>query len=332
MAGNPSAFRFRPPRNGDKNEVTISGHEHAETTGDNEQDREVQVRVQFEKNPKNRITVPAVLESPHPLVERAARSLSNAKVEDNGILRPRAQKRVDIRVSPGSRDRALRIMDALIKALEARGMPVTLTEDGQSMTRVEVLGETLNFWLDEKLRCEEKRLTLAEERDREKYLFLFRRPGYVYHPTGILRLTIGDFGSLGLRRSWGDSGTGRLEDRLNAFVSGLVKASVRKKAERLERERRERERREEMRRREECARLHREEEARVKALEEHAASWKKSQEIRAYIQAVKEAAVRQQGQIPEGSGLEKWLKWASGQTDRLDPVAKSPPSIPEEDG
>jgi len=253
-------------------------------------------------------------------------------VEHDGILRPRAQKCIGIRVSPGIRDRALRIMDALIKALEARGMPVTLTEDGQSMTRVEVSGETLNFWLDEKLRCEEKRLTLAEERDREKYLFLFRRPGCVYHPTGILRLTIGDFGSRGLRPSWGDSGRGRLEDCLNAFVSGLVKASVRKRVERLERERREREWQEEMRRREESARLRREEEARVKALEENAASWKRSQEIRAYIQAVKEAAVRQQGQIPAGSGLEKWLKWASDQADRLDPLVKRPPSILEEVG
>jgi hypothetical protein len=149
---------------------------------------------------------------------------------------------------------------------------------------------------------------------------------------GILRLKISDRVSRGLRRSWGDSGTGRLEDRLNAFVIGLVNASVRKRAERLERELRERECREEMRRREESTRLRRVAEARVKALEEHTASWKRSREIRAYILAVKEAAVRQQGQIPEGSGFDKWLKWASGQAERLDLLVKISPSILEKDG
>jgi hypothetical protein len=62
----------------------------------------------------------------------------------------------------------------------------------------------------------------------------------------------------------------------------------------------------------------------------NAAAWRKDRDLRAYIQAVEERAIREHGRIEEGSELDCWLKWARQQADRLDPLTPSPPSILDE--
>jgi hypothetical protein len=80
---------------------------------------------------------------PHPLVQRTAQSLESARPDEHGLVRPRARQCLAVEVSPALADRALRIFDALLKGLDARGYSVTVTDDEKAKTVVEVLGENI---------------------------------------------------------------------------------------------------------------------------------------------------------------------------------------------
>ncbi len=287
---------------------------------------EVEPKIAFERLDGNRIQVSPALLSPHPYVARAEKSLRNARGNSSGIISPMAKKCLDIRVGPNSLDRALRIMDALIKALESREINVSISEEGNRATSVSVLGESLEFGIEETLNRTERELTKAQKREKEKYAWLYSRPQYDYSPSGSLILKIKSSGGRGFRGIWSDGKKQRVEDALNFFIVGLIKAAEAIKAERLERERWKRERQEKERQREEMARLRKEEEERLQSLDKQIMGWHKSQQIRAYIEAVRQTAIRKQQQIAEGSQLDQWLTWAHQQADHLDPLAERPSS------
>jgi hypothetical protein len=85
-------------------------------------DPEIVARVQEERS-SDTIVVPDDLKSPHVLVERAAKLLAKAKPDD-GFVYVLDKPCLDVAVSPSSLARALRIVDALTKALETRNARV----------------------------------------------------------------------------------------------------------------------------------------------------------------------------------------------------------------
>ena len=85
-------------------------------------------QIASEKYESNRIMVSERIDSPHPLIERTERSLKSAMADERGIVRPKAKACLDVSIGKNSVDRAMRIMDALVKALEARGYPVTVAD------------------------------------------------------------------------------------------------------------------------------------------------------------------------------------------------------------
>src|SRR5690606_36875707 len=87
-----------------------------------------------------------------PLVAQTSRAVDKAK-DDQGHLSLPSGRALDVRVSPGALDRAMRLMDALIKASEVRGHVWRITENGP--TDVEVDGESLHIHLHEKLKRHE---------------------------------------------------------------------------------------------------------------------------------------------------------------------------------
>lgn len=84
------------------------------------------------------IAVPATLDAPHELVAMSAKLLRKVK-PSRGVLNCRDERCLDISVSPTSIERALRIVDTLIRALEALHRRVEVTEvrrpDRQRMPR-----------------------------------------------------------------------------------------------------------------------------------------------------------------------------------------------------
>ena len=292
---------------------------------------EITKKIQFGKLEENRIIVSELLNLPHAIIVRTEKSLRGAKPNDRELHAPKARDCLDIQVVPDSIGRALRIMDALVKALGSRGF--TLTSDAKKKGPLAVLvnGEMLDFSLEETVKRREHELTPAEEKKIAKdRWYRFSLPRYDFIPTGKLSLKIQHIWHSGIRLTWVDGKIQRVEDCLNDFIAGLVRAAAQKKADRAERERREREWEEERRYREERARLCREEQARVEALEKDVGNWHKSQQIRAYVGAVRKDAIKKHGKITPGSELDEWLMWANQQANRFDPLTESPPSILDE--
>src|SRR5690606_11481385 len=77
------------------------------------------------------IAIPAHVDEPHPLVARTLKGAAKAKIEQ-GILLLDRKRVLDIRVSPDTLDRAIRMMGALIRASEAQGHAWRVTEDGKT--------------------------------------------------------------------------------------------------------------------------------------------------------------------------------------------------------
>lgn len=307
----------------EQSEVVVTRHEPPapEPTQLSESER----LIAFEKVPENRITVDSTQPIQHPLVARTEKSLRAATRDEPGLVRPRAKGCLDVRVAPASVDRAARILDALAQALEARSVPLVVGADDPG-SRVTMLGVSHEIALEESTDRKVRELTPAQKKAQQKDPWLYRTPQYDYTPTGRLTLRIKGYGS-GERRSWSDGKQQRLEDCLNAFVIGLIRVAVRQRAQELEWERQRREWEAEERRRREAERQRRLEEARAQVLEMQLSAWHKSQQVRAYVEAVRRTAIERHGAIEPGSHLEQWLTWTGEYADRLDPLRRDPANL-----
>lgn len=310
---------LRPPLPalGQNEQSEVAYTKHVPLRSDPVQQTEADILIASEKAPENRVSVDPSLSTPHILVVRTEKSLRAAKTDATGLFRPRAKGCFDVRIAAGSIDRAMRILDALAKALEVRKLPLT-TNDNQA-TRITVLGISHEISLEENTTRKVRELTPAERKQQERHSWLYRSPQYEYVATGRLTLRIKGYGN-GERRSWSDGKHQRIEDCLNAFIIGLIQASVRAHAEQLERERWHRERMEQERCRREEERNQKLEAARRAALDEQIGAWCKSQQIRAYIEAISRVATDKHGPINPESDLGRWLAWISRYVDSLDPL------------
>jgi hypothetical protein len=307
----------------------------------------------WQKPPMQQIVVPPKLVDPHPIIIRTEKSLRSAKPDViRGVVKPSAEKTLCVIVSPALIERAMLIMDTLLKAMESEGMEIVVPEGNpkkpsssgtwdnqrsgypsrlpqQKINSVMVEGENLEIRLEEKVKQRDHVLTEEDKKELKKSKYHYM-PKYDFYPSGILLLRILDMERTGVRNTWSDTGTRRLEELLNSFLAGLVTAAFEKKARRIQREKEELEWKERQRKAEERARQRREEEVRVKNLEEQASLWMRARNIREFVSAYKEMVVKKKGAIEAGSEYEKWIVWASNQADRFDPLVESPPSILEE--
>lgn len=141
----------------------------------------------------------------------------------------------------------------------------------------------------------------------------------------ILKLAYNQIPS-GLTWQWEDKEGTPLESQLVDIIVGLIRAAERlhrqwqeehrawqrREQERKEREDQERREAEALREHERLAGI---EKAKVDALIQDAADWRKAAEIRAYVVAVAE----QPGAVPAAT-LSAWQKWALLEADKLDPI------------
>jgi hypothetical protein len=317
---------------------------------DPNQAREAAQKSASEREAANRIIVPEKIVGPHPLVTRTEKSLRESKPDDRGVIRAHGQGTLSVIVGPASINRAIRILDTLIKALDDRGFKVRVVDDGheyshspgygphnwpnyfrgRTRTVISVLGEEVEISLEEHAKRKDHELTSKEKEELRKHGRLFFAPKYDFFPSGCLTLRIKNASSGRVRQTWSDTNHHRLEDLLNSFVIGLTNAATGLRASRLKREREAREREERQKKAEERARLRRAEEQRLNVLESQVANWHKSQIIRQFVDAVRESVLKKNGSIEPDSELDKWISWTIQQADHFDPLVKSPPSILDE--
>lgn len=269
------------------------------------------------------IVVPSELSDPHPLIRAAVKRLKQRDgwTDEKG-LRSAPAEVLHLEVTRAALDRALLIMDTLIKALAKR--TITARVDAQAKrTVLDVEGTAVALILSEHVKRTPHAETPAEKRARERY---WNRshwdssvsypdiPRFDFHPTGVLTVTAGLWPS----RSWKDTPRTPLEKRLGEVVAGIgmlaadIRAKEAEEARRREVRRRAEERYAFLKQRLENER------ARFEQLEADATDWERASRLRAYVDAVEQKA-RSTGNVvtPE---LQDWIAWARAKADWLDPL------------
>lgn len=277
----------------------------------------------FEGLPEHRIVVAEVLTEPHKLVATSIQLLRQAKTDHQHRLIPRGKRCLAVSATLGTVDRAMVIYDALIKACEARGWVVTVTESEQGAATIVSVGqEQVGIAVEE-------RVDRIERKPDPKAKAPYWGKEYDFVPTGRLTVRL-QATYLGVRQSWSDGAKQRVEDCLNSVMVGLVAAAEALKAQRLEREARQREYEAAAERRRLAEERRQEEAARVRALDADLTHWRKASVVREYAAAMRRAA-EAAGLLADGTPMAAWLAWVEAYADRIDPAAGAPsvPADPE---
>ena len=270
----------------------------------------VSEQIAFEsRQEENRIAVQDALRKPHPLVETTIKALERSTgSRPDGYLGNWQVRHLDVEVSKPMLKRAMRIMDAVVKAFEARVWEVALGSDNRN-SYVTILEQRVPFGIREP-----RRQVKIPPGEQQKY-----GPPYREEPSGRLALVLREYWGHSIKKSVTETDSRPLEDRLNDFMVAAVEvAHERAEWERRRAESEARRRGEELARVEENRRREAEA-ARVKALEDQAERWHRSRTIREYAAAVR-AAANAKGALPESDELAAWLQWAEAHAQRLDPV------------
>ena len=296
---------------------------------------EATLLLQKHEYPANEIQVAKELQNPHKLIRKSAGALRR-RSKSQDLLR---QKRpcLDITASRGSLDRALCVMDALLKALETLGLRVELTdpefvpESGYgrqaytkpSETRVRILDSVISFGIEE---CVD--ITKTEpKRSSDDSWFYSPRPEYHHEPNGKLALKLKSH-VMGVRRkTWADGNRQRIEDCLHPFVTEIILGAERERQDRLEQERQRRIREEELRRQREAERVRQIEAARIEDLHERFGKWDLGNSLADFIVVVETAAREQDVDTSPDSDLGNWLRWAHSYVAGLKQAAVKAPKL-----
>jgi hypothetical protein len=265
------------------------------------------------------IVVPATLEAPDPLIRATLKVLSKAKVYEGRLL-TKGNTVLAVRISRTALDRAMLLLDTLIKACRAAGMPWTVTEKG---TFVQCDGVELNVILRERFTKQEvkpePRPQRAVRTSRWEPNYSTAYPSYEWFGTDELTFEIDTPVNGSPQRRWADTRTRRLECRLADIVQGLPIVAQGVKLLDAERERWRLEREEEERRRTENARraeIERRRRLRLQALVVRASQ---AEQIRQLCDRLERARSGAEEVLP--APVAEWREWARRQADLLDPTS-----------
>jgi hypothetical protein len=255
-------------------------------------------------------------EKRHKLVLAAERRLSGAKVDSDGMLQPNGSgPMLEMRVSPGTLQRALAIMNAIIFTLEAEKFTVSL-EGGLHGTKANVFGHAVSFAIVE-------RLEVTGRREVQEYSWSISTKTVVEHrPTGNLELRVDDF-TYGPK--FRDTKRVKLESIIAQCVGGIMRIGRREviSAE----QKRQAEIRERQIERMKLADEIRKEEAKIKELDGWVDSWARANQIRVFVDALETTWNDRGEDLGPESARRKRLDWMRHYADWLDPLVAAPPSV-----
>jgi hypothetical protein len=280
--------------------------------------------ISAEESPDNRIVVASDLGAPHAMTRAAQKAFKRARPDNYGALVCEDPDVFRVRVPPASVDRALLIIDALAKAITARGLTIKPGDGGHysKSAGVVVEGHIERLTIEETSSRQTHRLTEAEKVQMRSRGYS-AAPLYDFKPSGVLTIKVeGVWRDSTFQSTWRDSARQRVEDRLNEVLIGLYRAAHASAIYRArEAVRQSRVDAENARRA--ALRVEREAEADfLKTLEEEAASWKRAERLRTYIAAVEARGRGCDGGAP--AETQAWLAQARRHADRIDPMTSSP--------
>lgn len=270
------------------------------------------------------VQVPAALRRPHELVAAARAALEEARPW-NGLASCASKGCLDIIVSKQQRQRALRIMDGLVRYLEAnaRGVEVTARraysyggEERTFVTEALVGGERVGFALREKLAIHREQ---PSPRDAARG-WPYDQATVTHSPSGTLELSLTSARLHGLRKTWSDGKRQSLEEVLGGFVVGLRRAAAQLAEIHEEDRRRHLARLEAERRRAEEAERRRLEEEKIARLTGEAAAWSRAAELRAYAREALRLLDDQGAASEEAAKRRADLAWLPNHADSINPL------------
>lgn len=259
----------------------------------------------------------------HPLITQARTVLRESREDDRKILQCRKQC-LDIRVSEGSLDRALRIMAGLISLIEAEGFSLSVGDGLREHTAAKIHGQEIRFGILEKVDRIDA-ISLPSDNILKKVLS-YGGKEVLFKPSGKLSIEIWRPWAAA-RKRWKDRSEVSLEAMLPQIVGSFIQTAL---EEREREEKRLAGQREEERRKEERAKLQlaiRQEKAKIRALHRAALNSIRAAQIRHLISAARDSAVENGQPVRAGTSFGDWLIWAERQADRIDPLKENPISI-----
>ena len=252
------------------------------------------------------ISVKATIQETAPAIRKAYRSYSSPKADRDYRYQhvlPGSESIIRIAVMPEVVERALLLMDAILRAMAVEKWPVRIpAEPDRTKNSVEIDRVTVVF-------------TITEQRKQERIKSgkMWTEWEYRYHSTGILRFQYGVGAYL---REIKDSKSQRLEERIQEIIQALRNEVTRAKNTELERREQER-----------LHRLGQMLSGIIKAglqynercelrLNEYLEKYEQATKIRAFVADLKQRACPDQWR-PEQVN---WVEWALNRADELDPV------------
>ncbi len=283
------------------------------------------------------IKVASSLYKPHPLIVQTKKAFSKREVDSYGALMGAwREDRLNLRISRQNFQRALLIMDALIKALEKTGAKITIGKDNQEQrrTKVQIDEIELKISLREDFKRFERETSAEEKKNRYGY------DKYYYEPSGNFTFTAE--GVYGISRNWRDGKSSRIEDQLNNIVFGIFRLAEECRQEENERKNKKRRELENAINYEKRKIIQKKELERREFLETLSAQWRKSRDLLDFLEEFEAKLMEEKGEPNEGSDEAQLLKWAynhaaqinpilNGQTDELMKQFKRRFDEPEED-
>lgn len=289
----------------------------ASSEADRVVDPELKRLIQFEEQPENRIIVDESPARYHAIIRNTRDSMKDTGWHRQGLLSPTSREReakLSMEVGKESLPRALRLMDALIKAFEKRGHKlVTEAKEFHSNVYFTILGEQFSIRVREKT----KMIRTPESEQKKDYFSNKVR----YEPTGELELHLRQKESSYSEETWKDGKRRRLEDQLNEVMIALIVGVEKERNWRIQREESERQRRADEIKRWQQAQERRKEEQKIGELNKMVENWRQAASIRAFMADVKSTVEQRQGPNKEGSELSVWMEWALNHAQTIDPWA-----------
>jgi len=254
----------------------------------------------------------------HPIAKQTKAGFDKRNLDQQGRCYPNVHF-LDVRVTAGQIDRALRILSTLLKAANSCGYEIILGKSSSSdrnerWARLSVDKIPISFNVKERVRQTAHLPTPADQKlvkTGQQYLI----PSHDYHPTGELTLAITHPWTSGIQVSWQDGKRQRIEDTL-ANILETFRVVAEKEQEAL------RQREIQAKLQAEKDRRRYEEQQRVERLNEQLKVWKLSADVRAYAAAVEAALLSRLGKPDEGSELGQWVKWMRNYADAIDPSTR----------
>jgi hypothetical protein len=234
-------------------------------------------------------------------------------------------------VSPDSLPRTLRILDALVVALESSGAKFFKSDNESEWMAVEIDGERLGLHIHETVRRTERQLSVEEKQRLRQEPRAYIAGRYEWHPTGRLNLSIISTRTGDVEEKFRD-GAEKLEQKLGPAVEAFRRCAIAQHVAREESDAAARRRAEEERIRQQRAEIAENELSRLRRFESLAKQLERANRLRLLADALESAQVR----IVEGKGQQlsdaevKQPEWLRRAADWLDPT--KPNNWPAVDG